>query len=240
MKIGLLECDHVNESLRHIAGDYRDMFTSLFARCAPEVELAFFDACNGVLPDSLNDCDGYMTTGSRFSAYDNEPWINDLKVFVRDLRDIEKPFVGICFGHQILAEALGGQVSRVEWGIGAYEMTIKAEQKWMDPRQRSCSILYSHRDQVLRLPQDSVTMAEAAHCPIAIFGVGERMLGIQGHPEFPMAYVEALVRSRTATIGEQQVARADFNSKTDEDVVTRWIAKFFSARSSPEVGLHVR
>ena len=68
MRIGLLECDHVSESLRHIAGDYRDMFTKLFAHHAPEIELTFFDTRNGILPDSIEDCDGYLTTGTRFSA----------------------------------------------------------------------------------------------------------------------------------------------------------------------------
>jgi GMP synthase-like glutamine amidotransferase len=227
MKIGLLECDHVNESLRHIAGDYRDMFTSLFARHAPSIELEFFDTRNGVLPDSVSDCEGYMTTGSRFSAYDEDQWIVDLRSFVRELRDRERPFVGICFGHQILAQALGGEVRRVEWGIGAHSMSINARQGWMDPVRDSCSINYSHRDQVVRLPDDSSVLAETKHCPVAMFAVAGRMIGIQGHPEFPMAYVEALVRSRAELIGEDRLANADFSSPTDEDLVTRWIANFF-------------
>lgn len=226
MKVGLLECDHVNEALRHIAGDYRDMFTSLFARYAPEIELEFFDTRNGVLPDSVSECDGYLTTGSRFSAYDEESWIIELKKFVRELNDGEKPFVGICFGHQVLAEALGGEVARVEWGIGAHAMSVRSRQNWMEPGLDQCSINYSHRDQVVRLPYDAVTLAEAKHCPVAMFGVGERMIGIQGHPEFPMAYVEGLVLSRAGLIGEEIVANADFSSKTDEAVVTRWIANF--------------
>ena len=229
MKIGLLECDHVNESLRHIAGDYRDMFASLFERYAPEIELISYDTRFGVFPTSLDECDGYITTGSRFSAYDDEPWINELKSFVRDASQAEKPFVGICFGHQILAEALDGQVKRQEWGIGAKPMTVLKNEGWMDPAQKSCSILYSHRDQVQRLPKDAVLLAEAPHCPVAMFRVGARMLGIQGHPEFSTAYVEALVRSRTEIIGEENVARADFRSTTDESAITRWIANFLQS-----------
>lgn len=231
MKIGLLECDHVNDALRHVAGDYRDMFTSLFGRYAPEIELEFFDTRNGVLPDSVSDCEGYITTGSRFSAYDEESWIIELKKFVRELYDRERPFVGICFGHQILAEALGGEVKRVEWGIGTHSMSINSRQRWMDPGRDSASLRYSHRDQVLRLPDDAFILAQASHCPIAMFGVAERMIGVQGHPEFPMAYLEALVRSRAGLIGEEVVAGADFNSTTDEGVVTRWIANFLLNRS---------
>jgi GMP synthase-like glutamine amidotransferase len=91
VKIGLLECDHVSENLRHIAGDYRDMFGALFARHAPQIELTCFDVRAGVLPDSVDACEGYLTTGSRFSAYDDEPWINHLKTFVRDLHASETP-----------------------------------------------------------------------------------------------------------------------------------------------------
>ena len=228
MKIGLLECDHVSENLRHIAGDYRDMFGALFARHAPQIELTCFDVRAGVLPDSVDACEGYLTTGSRFSAYDDEPWINHLKTFVRELHASETPFVGICFGHQVLAEALGGKVDRVDWGIGAHSMDIIEKRRWMDPEMESCSIHYSHRDQVQLLPDDAVVMGEAEHCPVAMLRVGERMVGIQGHPEFSMAYLEALVRSRSEVIGADKVATADFKGKTDEASVARWIAKFLA------------
>lgn len=97
----------------------------------------------------------------------------------------------------------------------------------MNPPSESCSLNYSHRDQVLELPDGAVVLAEASHCPVAMFGVGERMIGIQGHPEFPMAYVEALVRSRTELIGKEIIEKADFSSKTDEGMAARWIANFF-------------
>ena len=228
MRIGLLECDHVNDSLRHIAGDYRDMFTKLFAHHAPEIELTFFDTRNGILPDSIEDCDGYLTTGSRFSALDDEPWINELKSFIREAAGREWPFVGICFGHQVMAEAMGGSVSRVEWGIGAHPTNIKHTEFWMIPKAGSCSLLYSHRDQVVELPDHAVVVAEAGHCPFAMFSLGERMIGIQGHPEFPLEYLEALVRSRTAIIGEEKVSAADFRSETDSALAGRWIANFLA------------
>ena len=115
MNVGLLECDHVLEKFRHIAGDYRDMF----AVWLPQFELQAFDVRNGEFPSSVDACDAYLTTGSRFSAYDDEAWIQQLKDFVRQLHEAEKPFVGICFGHQVLAEALGGKVEKAESGWGA-------------------------------------------------------------------------------------------------------------------------
>jgi GMP synthase-like glutamine amidotransferase len=231
MKIGLLECDHVRDELRHIAGGYREMFDDLFRRHAPQIRLAYFDVRNGQFPASADACDGYLTTGSRFSAYDDEQWIRELKGFVRRLAERDKPFVGICFGHQVLAEALGGKVEPAPqgWGIGVHQVNVLRPEGWMEPAQASCGVQYSHRDQVVRLPENAVVLGESDHCPVAMFRVGDTMLGIQGHPEFPAAYTEALVRSRTELIGADRVNAARFDAPTDEAVITAWLAKFLGA-----------
>lgn len=228
MKVGLLECDHVMEKYAHIAGDYWQMFEDLFARHAPQLELVNFDVRNGELPVSVDACEAFICTGSRFSAYDPEDWIQGLKGFLRQLRDVNKPFVGICFGHQLMAEALGGKVEKAQqgWGIGVHGLNIVKQESWMQPEQASCGVQYSHRDQVTRLPENSVLLGESDHCPVAMFRVGETMLGIQGHPEFPAAYVEALVRGRTELIGADKVNATKFDAPTDEAIITNWLAKF--------------
>ena len=231
MKVGLLECDHVRDDLLPIAGDYRQMFADLFNRHAPQLELASFDARNGEFPASVDACEAFVCTGSRFSAYDQDDWIQELKGFIRQLRDANKPFVGICFGHQVLAEALGGKVEKAEqgWGIGVHGLNVVKHETWMQPEQISCGIQYSHRDQVTRLPENSVLLGESDHCPVAMFQVGETMLGVQGHPEFPAAYTEALVRGRADLIGTEKVNAAKFDAPTDEAVITNWLAKFLNA-----------
>lgn len=228
MKVGLLECDHVMEKYAHIAGDYWQMFEDLFARHAPQLELVNFDVRNGELPVSVDACEAFICTGSRFSAYDPEDWIQGLMGFLRQLRDVNKPFVGICFGHQLMAEALGGKVEKAQqgWGIGVHGLNIVKQESWMQPEQASCGVQYSHRDQVTRLPENSVLLGESDHCPVAMFRVGETMLGIQGHPEFPAAYVEALVRGRTELIGADKVNATKFDAPTDEAIITNWLAKF--------------
>jgi len=231
MKVGLLGCDHVMEHLRPIAGDYDRMFASLFARYAPQIELVYFDARAGELPASLGACEAYVTTGSRFSAYDDEAWIRALKDFVRQLHEADRPFVGICFGHQVMAEALGGKVepSPQGWGVGVHGMNVVRTENWMQPQQSSCNIQYSHRDQIVRLPEQSVVLAESDHCPVAMFRVGEKMLGIQGHPEFPADYVQALVRGRVEIIGAEKVNATDFTTPTDDAVITDWLSNFLGA-----------
>lgn len=232
MKIGLLECDHVLERYRHIAGDYRDMFAALFERHAPDLKLQLFDVCNGEFPASTDACDAYLATGSRFSAYDDVDWIHALKGFVRRLRDEDKPFIGVCFGHQILAEALGGKVAKADkgWGVGVHNIEIGRHDFWMSPERRECALQFMHQDQVVRLPENGVALGGSDHCPVAMFRVGETMLGIQPHPEFTKDYCEALILDRVERIGEAK-ARAALSSlsrTTDEAVVAKWIAEFLA------------
>ena len=237
MKIGLLECDHVLERFRHIAGDYPEMFAALFDPHAPQIALHAFDVCNGEFPPSIDACDAYLTTGSRFSAYDDVDWIHALKNFTRRIHEAKKPFVGVCFGHQLVAEALGGRVARAEtgWGVGVHNIEVverESPELWMRPQQSSCALQYMHQDQVERAPEGGVVIGHSDHCPVAIFRAGDSMLGIQAHPEFPKAYSEALLLDRIERIGEERVkaALASLDQPTDESVVAKWIVEFLEGR----------
>jgi GMP synthase-like glutamine amidotransferase len=232
MKIGLLGCDDVPQHLRSIGGTYKEMFERLLKPHLPQAEFVWFDVVNGKLPESIDACDAYVCTGSRYSVYDDRPWIHALKDYVRRLHDAEKPFVGICFGHQVLASALGGDVSPASqgWGVGIIRMKVAAVEAWMQPQQDDCRIQYMHGDQVQQLPPDSVVLAAAPHCPVAMFRVGKTMLGIEGHPEFPAAYVEALLHARKERIGaaRTEAALASLDQPADDEVVARWMAKFLT------------
>jgi GMP synthase-like glutamine amidotransferase len=226
----LLECDHVPEKFRHIAGDYREMFATLLAQHAPQLELVNYDVCNGELPATIDACEAFITTGSKFSAYDDVDWIHALKGFIRQLHEANKPFVGICFGHQLLAEALGGKVAKAEtgWGVGAHAVKIIHRESWMTPDAANCRLQYMHQDQVQRMPDNSVLLGNSAHCPVAMYRVGATMLGIQAHPEFPAAYSEALMLDRIPRIGEARVRDGvtSLVQATDEAIVTNWIVQF--------------
>ena len=230
MNIGLLACDDVPDRLRYIAGGYQDMFDALLRPHVPGLTLTRFEARHGEMPATPDACDAYVCTGSRFSVYDKLDWIEALKAFVKDLHGAGKPFVGICFGHQVLAEALGGSVQKAKqgWGIGVLDMEIVKPEPWMEPLREHCKLQYMHGDQVQRLPADSTLLAAAPHCPVAMFRVGEKMLGIEGHPEFPAAYEEALLRARRERIGAKHVdaALATLETATDHEVTGRWIVKF--------------
>ena len=233
MQIGLLMCDHVAETLRPVSGDYADMFVALFARHSPEVTLTFYDIQNGDYPRALDECDGYLSTGSRYSVYDRDPWILDFQNFVRTLYREKQKFVGICFGHQMIAHALGGSCVKADtgWGVGVHEVAVYAKKPWMNPALSAYNLIVSHQDQVVALPSDSEVLGGNAHCPYAMMAVGGHFLGIQAHPEYNAAYADALVHTRVERIGHGvvQQARRSLYKEIDEAAVARWISTFFSA-----------
>lgn len=227
MNIGLLQCDHVAERFQPIAGDYAEMFGALFGQ---HFNLIPYDVCNGVWPVSVHDCDAYLCTGSRWSVYDDVAWIHELKSFVRRAYEMRTPFIGICFGHQMMAEALGGKVEKSAhgWGIGIQAVEITQIEAWMQPERATLKLHYMHQDQVTRLPENSVVLGRSAHCPVAAFRVGATMLGIQAHPEFTNEYSAALLADRLERIGTERVqeARASLVHNTDENVFAQWVTEF--------------
>jgi len=202
------------------------MFSALF----PEAEIVAFDVCKGHFPDSTDNCDAYMCTGSKFSVYDEVDWIVDLQAFVRELYAREKVFVGVCFGHQMLGQALGGQVEKapVGWCVGRHTFEVIQPKPWMTHFQQEYNLLMMCQDQIVELPPDSTVLAATADCPVGMVQVGPRMIGLQAHPEFPVAYVKGLLEERAERIGSKKVAMAldSLAQPLDAGVVGMWIENF--------------
>lgn len=226
MKVGLLVCDHVLEKYRPIAGGYEDMFPALL----PKVKMTKFFVCDGQFPADVHDCDAYVCTGSKYSVYDDEDWIKQLKAFVAELHEQQKTYVGVCFGHQMLAEALGGKVRRAQvgWSVGVHPFKIAVREPWMTPFQPRVNLLMLCQDQVHRLPEGSTVLAAAPDCPVGMFTVGKRMLGIQAHPEFPVAYAQAVIQDRIDRIGAEKAEAAlqSLSRATHGELVAGWITAF--------------
>jgi len=228
MHIGLLECDDVVGRFAHIKGGYREMFAALL----PEARFTYYEVHRGQLPQTPAECEAWLCTGSQYSVYDERGWIETLSAFIRQVKEAQSPFVGICFGHQMLAHALGGEVakSRHGWGVGVLKVEILKQEPWMQPPLAEVRIHHMHQDQVQRLPPGAVILGRSDHCEVGMFRVGETMLGIEGHPEFTVAFSEALIRSRAERIGAKRAeeALASLSQPTDAAAVAKWISEFVS------------
>jgi GMP synthase (glutamine-hydrolysing) len=231
VKIGILECDHVDTELKIKHGDHSSFFINLFKKYAPEVSLDIFDIPKGEYPDWKNNYDGFIGTGSRFSVYDNMPWIERFKDFIKELYENNVKFIGICFGHQMIAEALGGKCSESKkgWGLGVKTAFIHQKQPWMKPPLDSYRLIFTHKDQIETLPPESKVLGGNDHCEYSVITLGSHFLGIQGHPEFTAPFVKELLQSRLELIGHEAVEEAEKTlvQQTDEAVVTQWMVKFF-------------
>lgn len=234
MHVALLKCDSVHERFLHIEGDFPEMYERLLAVDNPDVKITTFDVRAGILPDLNNEYDAFICTGSRASVYDNEDWITELKCYVQLLYSTGRRFVGICFGHQLIAESLGGRVAQSErgWGIGVQMSQIQEHKRWMNPDRDFFAVPVSYKDQVIELPPDSETLASNSWCRHFMITAGQHFLGIQGHPELSKYYVENLIQSREDILGESRVSDGinSLKSEIHSDVLSHWILNFLRCK----------
>jgi GMP synthase-like glutamine amidotransferase len=232
VRVGLLVVGHVDEASRSVAGDYPELFGALLA--ARGVELVEYDVGAGHLPDSTSECDGWLCSPSRNSVYDDLPWIADAEALLREVIASERPYVGICFGHQLLARALGATVERYPagWQVGAQTYELVQRPWWMHPPLTRATLIASHQDQVMTLPDGAELLARAVNgeCALAGFTVGTRAWTLQAHPEFVVPLADHLLARRVELIGADKVAaaRASLATPLDRLIVGAWIARFFA------------
>jgi GMP synthase-like glutamine amidotransferase len=235
MHIGILQTDSVLEQFQPQFGNYPEMFTTLLAgEGTRRPRFSTFDVQNlvaqGLDYPPVDVCDAYVITGSRHSVYDDEPWIAPLVEFVARVLGAGGRVVGICFGHQLIAHYFGGRTAPAEagWGVGVFNTEMISRERWMDPVQNEVGLLSIHKDQVVELPTDARLIARSSFCPNAGYVIGDRVLTLQGHPEYSKPYAEALMRSRLELMGERtfQAGIAAMQRDTHESLVACWILNF--------------
>ena len=227
-KIGLLLVGHIDSGSLHVGGDYPDLYQALLGPLG--IELTTYRCDEGQMPQSLSEQDGWLCSPSRLSVYDNVEWLRDVEQLLRDMVAKETPYVGICFGHQLMAQALGSTVAKADvgWGIGAKRYEIVEQQSWMDSSQ-DIVLAASHQDQVQTLPDGARLMATAPYCPIGGMLIGDRAWTIQIHPEFSAPLADSLLNTRRALFGTEQVdaARATLAEPLEQQRIAGWISRFF-------------
>ncbi|MAM60954.1 type 1 glutamine amidotransferase [Maritimibacter sp. UBA3975] len=219
MLIGILQTGHVPDALIGEVGDYSGMFERLLA--GHDFIFRTWNVVDGEFPENAEDAQGWLITGSRHGAYEDHDWIAPLENLIREIAASGRPLVGICFGHQIIAQAMGGKVEKFRggWSVGrqVYDFgdTELALNAW-------------HQDQVVDLPEGAQVIAESDFCRNAAMVIGSNILTVQPHPEFDADMVRGLIEHRSGTVPPDLVsaARATLQKPTDNAEFAARMAAF--------------
>lgn len=227
MKIGILITGHVAEALQAEHGNYDLMFQQFLAGHGFSFEAWY--VVDGQFPRSPSEADGWLITGSKHGVYEDHAWIDPLERLIRAIVADHLPLVGICFGHQIIAQALGGHVEKFDGGWSVGRTTYQGE--------RGPYILNAwHQDQVITPPDGARVLASSDFCKYAMLAIGDHVLTVQPHPEFSPAYTADLARVRgPGVVPDALLERAllDIDGPNDNAVLAAEIAKHFNTARVP-------
>jgi GMP synthase-like glutamine amidotransferase len=223
MKINILVCDWFEGLLPGFLPTFPQLFYQLFDGLSPHSSYTLFDVQRDQLPQTLNRDDLYLVSGSRAGAYEDIPWVKAVLKFIRRGYDKNIKLAGICFGHQAIAQALGGKVepSPKGWGAGARRSKIVHPQALSFFPDGELCLYYNHNDQVVALPPMAERMATSDFCENEAFVIGNRIVCFQGHPEYSKAYMEHVIN--TANVSPD--TKANITESLKEKVMNEGAAK---------------
>ncbi len=196
------------------------MFSKSFVSDKVKIQWKIFDVAKQKLPLEVADCDGYLISGSRYSANGTCAWINSLITLVKKIHTAKIPMAGLCFGHQILAIALRGKVEKAKqgWGIGHKKYNMKnRNSNFSLPGIERITVPVCHQDQITTLPKTAMCIASNKHCENFIVVFGEFTVGIQGHPEFNDSYIKALVEYKKTELSQIEYDTAILSQAQPKD-----------------------
>jgi GMP synthase-like glutamine amidotransferase len=226
MKLAILETGRPPGALADEFGDYPAMFERMLG---DGFEIDTFDVAAGELPPDPTAYEAYLITGSPAGVYDPLPWIEPLQQFIREAK--ARKMVGVCFGHQIMAEALGGHVEKSDkgWGAGLHHYAIVRREPWMDG-EVEVAIPASHQDQVVVQPPNTEVVVSSDFTPYAALAWTDRpAISFQFHPEFAPDFAKALIEKRYDVVPDPAAKVASLDAPNDNAHVAGWIRRFLQA-----------
>ena len=242
MKVGILAAGVTPEELQAQYGTYADMFVQLFNTAEYDFEYDIYDVRDDIFPEGPEVCDSWIITGSKSGVYENQPWMQRLKDMIHAIHAQQKPMLGICFGHQIIAEAFGGKVIKYngEWGLGLQTYELVSDSPYIPEAAsgKAFTINAVHQDQVVEKPASADVLCSSDFCKYAGLVYGDRIMTFQGHPEFTMEFEDALLTFRDGDGIPHEYAQQGLQSlaaegaRLDSLEVSHWMANVLLQRTA--------
>jgi len=235
MKLTIIQTGEVPEHLRPRFGSYPRMFEQMFDATGEHFTYEVVAASDGEALPHPSTLEGIVITGSPAGVYEDHPWLEPLRDFVRNAYAVRTPMLGICFGHQVMADALGGVVTKSEkgWGIGRHTYRVVTRPACMLDAAEAFSVACSHQDQVIVPPPEAEVLLASDFAPYAGLAYDSgAAISFQPHPEFEDEYAQALAEMRRGLAPDHVVddAVASFGRPSDSSELAGHIARFFSER----------
>ena len=205
LKAAILQCDDVLDKFQDQFDNYPEMIIDSFRELEGDIDFDIFDVRFNRYPDTPNEYDFFVITGSKASVYDAQPWIRALVDFVKKLGESSISTFGICFGHQIMALAYDCEVSKSDkgWGVGITTADVSEKGSDLGISGQFLNMIVSHQDQVTGIPSNAEVLAKSDFCPFFAVKWSDSLISIQGHPEWQKGYSEALMNDRRDRIPKQ-------------------------------------
>ena len=220
MKIGILLVGRASEDLVDEYGTYAEMLIALINTEEQVFEFKTFNILDDEFPKDHLECDGWIVTGSPHGVYEDHSWITTVSQLINNIYKANLPIFGVCFGHQLIAQALGGHVEKSEkgWGLGLHTYQVNNKPDYMSNLSEEVTLNICHQDQVLRPPQGATVYAKSEFCENAGFYIKDKVLTMQAHPEFLVDFTKALLTARRdVTIPKEFVDPALVGLKNNPD-----------------------
>ncbi|MDG2340097.1 MAG: type 1 glutamine amidotransferase [Paracoccaceae bacterium] len=208
-----------------------EKFSTLIAEHLEDWVCSVFSVKDYEFPNDIGEFDGFIITGSPASVHGEDPWIERLFELIRDIEVAKIPMFGACFGHQAIALALGGKVSRNPggWVHGLAQVDTVGKYPFLSDTPETFGTYASHIEQVSQMPAGAEIIAAGPGCKIGGYVLDRHVFTTQYHPEMTDGFITDLVEEVADYVGKDvtETARESLKGSADRTFLGEQITCFF-------------